>query len=60
MNTLTALLGAFFRDEDGLTATEYAILFVIVLAVIVTGVGLLRDQIERIFGSAVREMQRVP
>ncbi len=60
MNTLTAHLNAFLRDEDGLSATEYAILFVVVLAVIVTGAGLFRDQIQRIFAGGVQQMLRVP
>lgn len=60
MNTLAAFLGAFVKDEDGLTATEYAVLFVIVLAAIVTGVGLMRDEIARIFTSAQTQLQSVP
>lgn len=63
MNTLTGLtntLTRFVRDEDGISATEYAVLFIAILAAVVAGVGLLGSQIETIFGDAADDSYHVP
>ena len=63
MNTLTGLkntLTRFVRDEDGISATEYAVLFIAILAAVVAGVGLLGSQIETIFGDAADDSCHVP
>ena len=63
MNTLTGVkntLTRFVRDEDGISATEYAVLFIAILAAVVAGVGLLGSQIETIFGDAADDSYHVP
>lgn len=39
------ILRDFVKDEDGLSATEYVVLFIVVLAFIVAGASLLGPQI---------------
>lgn len=57
MDTVKQTFNRFVRDEEGLTATEYAILFVVVLAVIVTGAGNLATAIETLFQDANKSMR---
>jgi Flp pilus assembly pilin Flp len=42
----------FLRDEDGLSATEYVVLFIVVLAFIVAGASLLGPEILAAFERA--------
>lgn len=58
--TIKSALSQFVRDEDGISATEYAVLFIAILAAVVVGVGLLGDQIEAIFGDAANDPYHVP
>ena len=41
----------FFRDEDGASAVEYALMVALIAATIITAVSLLSDQIKTLFGS---------
>jgi Flp pilus assembly pilin Flp len=42
----------FLKDEDGLSATEYVVLFIVVLAFIVAGAQLLGPEIQAAFERA--------
>ncbi len=52
LETLKSLWQRFLSDEDGLSATEYAILFVILVAVIAAGATVLGGGITTLFGQA--------
>lgn len=43
---------AFLKEEDGLSATEYVVLFIVVLAFIIVGASLLGPQIVAAFQRA--------
>lgn len=45
-------LKSFMKDEDGLSATEYAVLFIVVLAFIIAGAALLGPEIVAAFQRA--------
>ena len=45
-------LQALWKDEDGLSATEYAILFVVLLVFIVAGIRVLGPKIVDLFNRA--------
>ncbi len=45
-------LKALWNDEDGLSATEYAILFVVLIVFIVAGIRVLGPKIEALFNRA--------
>jgi Flp pilus assembly pilin Flp len=45
-------LRSFVADEEGLSATEYAILFVVLVAVIIAGATALGSGITNLFGAA--------
>jgi Flp pilus assembly pilin Flp len=47
-----AQLKALWNDEDGLSATEYAILFVVLIVFIVAGIRVLGPKIEALFNRA--------
>ncbi|MCC6191677.1 MAG: Flp family type IVb pilin [Anaerolineales bacterium] len=47
-----AQLQAFWNDEAGLSATEYAILFVVLLVFIVAGIRVLGPKIVELFNRA--------
>ena len=47
-----AQLNALWNDEDGLSATEYAILFVVLIVFIVAGIRVLGPKIEALFNRA--------
>jgi len=47
-----AQLKALWEDEDGLSATEYAILFVVLLVFIVAGIRVLGPKIVDLFNRA--------
>lgn len=52
IQTLRDQLRRFLQDEDGLSATEYAILFVVLVAVIIAGATALGGGITALFNSA--------
>ena len=41
----------FFRDEDGLELSEYALMGALIVVALVTAVGLLRDEIILVFSA---------
>lgn len=45
-------LKSFVKEEDGLSATEYAVLFIVVLAFIIAGAALLGPEIVAAFQRA--------
>jgi Flp pilus assembly pilin Flp len=47
-----AQLKALWNDEDGLSATEYAILFVVLIVFIVAGIRVLGPKIVALFNRA--------
>lgn len=52
IDTLRDQLRRFLKDEDGLSATEYAILFVVLVAVIIAGATALGGGITTLFNTA--------
>ncbi|HRE30157.1 MAG TPA: hypothetical protein PK954_26180 [Anaerolineales bacterium] len=52
-------LRRFVDDEDGLSATEYAILFVILVAIIAAGATALGGGITALFGDATTQLNSV-
>lgn len=52
LNSIIAPLRAFFLDEDGLSATEYAILFVVLIVFIVAAIRVLGPRIVALFERA--------
>lgn len=52
IQTLRDQLRRFLEDEDGLSATEYAILFVVLVAVIIAGATALGGGITDLFNAA--------
>lgn len=52
IQTLRDQLRRFLKDEDGLSATEYAILFVVLVAVIIAGATALGGGITALFDAA--------
>jgi len=53
---LTTEVRAFIDDEAGLSATEYAILFVVILAFIIAGARLLGPKIQELFSRAADQI----
>lgn len=57
LTTAKTALHNFVKDEDGLSATEYVVLFIVVLAFIVAGASILGPLIQDAF---VRAGQTLP
>ena len=47
---MRAALSAFLRNDDGATAIEYALIGMLVAVAIVSGLTLVSDSLENIFG----------
>lgn len=52
MTKLNLMLAAFLKDEDGLSATEYVVMFAAIIAVVVAGAAALAGGIGSIFTQA--------
>ncbi len=52
MMNISNLLEAFVRDEDGLSATEYVVMFAAIIAVVVAGAAALSGLIDTAFTDA--------
>ncbi len=52
MMNISNLLEAFVRDEDGLSATEYVVMFAAIIAVVVAGAAALSGLIDTAFNDA--------
>ncbi len=56
LSTLKNLVKSFVKEEDGLSATEYVVLFIVVLAFIIAGASLLGPQIVMAFQRAANTL----
>ncbi len=52
MTKINMMLAAFLKDEDGLSATEYVVMFAAIIAVVVAGAAALAGGIGSIFTRA--------
>ena len=50
----------FFKDEDGVTSVEYAIMAALIALVVVTGATLLGNSTNAVFVKANTEMTKIP
>ncbi len=49
MKTLTAQIGRFFREEDGVTAIEYGLIAALIAVAIITGTTLVGTSLNTTF-----------
>jgi len=52
MYTMVERLKAFWRDEEGATATEYAVMIALVIIVCIGAVSALGDKVSQVFADA--------
>ncbi|MGE0282239.1 MAG: Flp family type IVb pilin [Rhizobiaceae bacterium] len=48
---MRALMGSFWRNEEGATAVEYGLIVAVLSLVVVGGVGMAADAIQFLFGN---------
>jgi pilus assembly protein Flp/PilA len=52
------MLGAFWVEQDGVTAIEYALLAALIFGAIVVSVGFLGDTVETLYGKVADEVSK--
>jgi pilus assembly protein Flp/PilA len=57
MNALVSRMKAFLVNEDGPTATEYAVMLALIIIACMTAITLLSDQLQAIFNGMASDLQ---
>lgn len=57
MERIKKLLARFTRDDEGASATEYAVLIVLIIVVALTAITLLGNQVERGFNNVATAIE---
>ncbi len=57
MKAMIARAKDFLRSEDGPTATEYAVMLALIIAVVIAAVTLLGENVEKVFEKVAGEVE---
>jgi pilus assembly protein Flp/PilA len=59
MENLKKLVRSFWTNEDGATATEYAVMLALIIVACIATIGLLGDEVNNIFTTVKDELAGV-